>query len=757
MKLKQLFRTFLPLLIVAVMLSGTARAALLDFGPITPEVVGSVPPVNQTGFPLWFRDTNRVPLQLCLDEVPGCLFAAVDRPDLNAPLAFPNLPDELFYYSATALLPNAIDDQLLFAGVEMNLADNGDGTFDQVGFARVRIRISTLIPGEYTVTTPWKQYVFNVDQATITASGDGRRVINATEDIGLRADGDFAGILEGNVGPYGYSEGAPFVTAAGSFIGDGTPLPLLGTPNNIFRIEGPGGFPTVETNLFAVTGKLYDLAPIPTPLAVDRATYTRDNGALQVNAFVTSEALSNQTVPTAPFPQNFALTGAPTVLELTGAGVPTQNMTTNNPADGKFFSASGRFDGTPPAEVTVTNTADVPITVKTVPLVDEVVIDNAAYNQTTGALSITASSRDIVAAPALQAFMPGVTEPLGTLANGQLNVTFPVTIGAQTYVIPPNSITVQSAIGGSATALVDAFIPVPPAPPTPATSVTLASSVAGSVAAQGTQIAFVASGNGGSGSYEYSFWLHNGAVWSEARPYSTTSNWTWDTTGLATGVTYTIAARVRSIGSTTPFEAVAFRAITLNTTAIGVLATANVPSPQLPGASITFSAAASGGSGNYLYQFQLFNGTVWTQVRNYSADPTWVWNSTGLAAGNYVIGVNVVNASDPGGVRGSSFLPYVLTTPATAVNVISDQPTPHTAGTPVIFAASGVGGSGKYEYKFSLFDGATWTTVQPYSGTSFWTLPGGTAAGNYVIGVNVRNAGSASLTDAVTFVPYVVQ
>jgi hypothetical protein len=103
--------------------------------------------------------------------------------------------------------------------------------------------------------------------------------------------------------------------------------------------------------------------------------------------------------------------------------------------------------------------------VKTVPLVDEVVISKAAYNKTNGALSITALSRDSVAAPALQAFMPGVTEPLGTLANGQLNVTFPVIIGGQTYVIPPNAITVQSAIGGSATALVDAFLPVQPAAP----------------------------------------------------------------------------------------------------------------------------------------------------------------------------------------------------------------------------------------------------------------------------------------------------
>jgi hypothetical protein len=661
MRLKQLFRTFLPLLMVAALLVGTAQAALLDFGPIVPEVVGSTPPNIQAGFPLWFRDTNRVPLQLCLEEVPGCLFAAVDRPDLNAPLAFPNIPDELFYYSATALIPNAIDDQLLFAGVEMNFAENADGTFDQVGFARVRIRISTLIAGQYTVTTPWKQYVFNLDQATIDASGDGRRVINATEDIGLGPDGQFAGILEGNVGPYGYSDVAPFVTAAGSFLGDNTPRPLVGTPNNIFRIEGPAAFGTVETNLFAVTGKIYDLAPIPTPLTVDRATYARDNTGLQVNAFVTSEALSNQTNPAAPFPQNFALTGALSALQLTGTGVPTQNMTTNNPKDGKFFSASGRFAGTPPAEVTVTNTADVPLTVKTVPLVDEVVIDKAAYNKTTGALSITASSLDQIANPVLRAFIPGVTEPLGTLANGQLNVTFPVTIGAQTYVVPPNSITVASAIGGSATALVDAFLPVqPPA----ATGVTLASNPA-SPQNPGAQINFIAVGQGGSGSYEYQYMLYNGStrLWTTLRAFSTTPNLTWDTTGLLAG-NYVVQVYVRSAGTTSPRDAFAQLSYTL---------TDPVPPPQ----------------------------------------------------------------------------------PAATAILVADKLSPQTLGTTVTFVASGTGGSGSYEYRYLIYDAAarTWSTPQPYSGKNnfAWTP---TQAGNYVIQVDVRNAGSINHREAFTTYNY---
>jgi len=224
----------------------TAQAALLDFGPIVPEVIGSTPPNIGHGYPAWFRDTNRVPLQLCLDEVGGCLFLAADRPDLTQPLAFPNLPDELFYYSATATL-GAQNEHLLFAGVEMNLVDNGDGTYDQVGFSRVRIRIDSLFAGDYIITTPWKQYFFTVSQADIDATGDGRRVINATEDIGLGPDGVFAGVLQGNIGPYVYSVGAPFGTAPNLYLGTGLPLTVTGStftdpvtdqPANIFLSRG---------------------------------------------------------------------------------------------------------------------------------------------------------------------------------------------------------------------------------------------------------------------------------------------------------------------------------------------------------------------------------------------------------------------------------------------------------------------------------------------------------------------------------------
>lgn len=459
---------FLPLLLVLTLLTGNVQAALLDIGPVVPAVFGSTPPNLGHGFPLWYRDTNRVPLQLCTDEA-MCLFL---RPNTAAPVSFPlNMPDEVFFFSADAQMTTSGGDALLISGIEGNIAVEDNGDVGLISFARIRIRIDTNVAGTYVVTTPYKQFTFNDVPV-------GTRAINYTEDIGIGENGVFTGALAGNIGPFLYSEGAPFNTATGSYIGDNTPRPVLGStfidpltgqPANVFRIEGPPGFTTVSTNLFAVTGQLYTEIT-PTPLKVDKVAYTRSSAGVKVSAFATTQALSNQTNPALAFPLNFALTGASSALQLTSPELPTQNMATNAPADGKFFSASALLAdaATLPATVTVTNTADVPPVVQVAPLVDDVVIDSASFNPVTRTLVVSASSFDAVAAPALSLYMPGMEAPLGSLVNGKLSVTFPVTdttvIPVKTYNIPPEKITVLSALGGSDTRAVTGVSPIAPIP-----------------------------------------------------------------------------------------------------------------------------------------------------------------------------------------------------------------------------------------------------------------------------------------------------
>ena len=454
---KVFITSLLPLLIVAVLLTGNVQAGLLDVGPVVQEVSPSTAPDIGHGFPLWYRDTNRVPLQLCLDRNGMCLTA---EPFPAQPLSFPNnLGDELFWWvgDASFQIPvqgalDRVGDAILVQAIEAAYSTGDVVSGAQISFARIRIRVDTPYAGEYTVTTPFKEFVFNV-----AAADDG---INHTEDIGIAEGGIFTGALNGNVGPFLYCTNAPIVRAEGSYVGDpnvpcqvlGSTFPSAQNPSNYFRVRGPNGL-DIQTDQFSVMGKLYT-EPLPTPLTVDRVTYTRESIGAQVSGFATTQALSNQTVPSAPFPGNFALTGAPSALQIAGTGIPTVAMNTNSPADGKYFGSSGIFadPGTLPGTVTVTNTADIPQTVKTVPLVDDVVVQAALYNPVNSTLTVSAFSYDRIGAPALSLHLPGISAPVATLANGQASVIFPITDNsvnpAKTYNIPPDSVRVVSTIGG---------------------------------------------------------------------------------------------------------------------------------------------------------------------------------------------------------------------------------------------------------------------------------------------------------------------
>lgn len=483
---KRFIASLLPLLLFVTLLPGSVRAALLDVGPVVPELVGSSPPKH--GFPLWYRDTSMVPLELCLSTatsptVPGALMCTLlPGPgfDPALPMSFTgNFPDELFWWTGDARVTGALltnpSDPRQKISFDASIIMALEGAFplgvvqagDQASFARIRILMDTVIPGSYRVIHPYGENTFVITQADIDANGGGNRIVFFTEDIGLAPGGNFNGALQGRLGPFlRWDTGAPINVNGELFVGDpSVDHTVSGSPfgTNFLRVEGPAGSNLdglgnsfVQTNLFAVSGKLYT-ATIPTPLKVDKAVYTREPGIAYVSVFGTTRPISNATNPAAPFPANFAQIGTLSSLQASGTGIPTKTMATRNQADGKFFSSTGVFPppATLPATIRVTNTTDIPPTSVDVPLVDEVTVSQANYRPLTKTLNVAAASSDKIAPPTLQVFMPGMAAPLGTMAAGQLSVTFPVVDSTvnppKTYQIPPLTVTVRSAAGGEVT------------------------------------------------------------------------------------------------------------------------------------------------------------------------------------------------------------------------------------------------------------------------------------------------------------------
>jgi FtsP/CotA-like multicopper oxidase with cupredoxin domain len=176
--------------------------------------------------------------------------------------------------------------------------------------------------------------------------------------------------------------------------------------------------------------------------------------------------------------------------------------------------------------------------------------------------------------------------------------------------------------------------------PAAATGVTLTPNAA-SPQPLGTPITLTAAGQGGSGTYEYRFWVNSGSGFSMVRDYSAANTYNW--TPAATGA-YDILVDVRSAGSTASREALTklFYYQIVTPPATGVTLTPDLASPQAPSTPITFTAAGQGGTGTYEYRFWVNSGSGFSIVQDYSAVSTFPW--TPAATGAYDFLVDVRNA-----------------------------------------------------------------------------------------------------------------
>ena len=154
----------------------------------------------------------------------------------------------------------------------------------------------------------------------------------------------------------------------------------------------------------------------------------------------------------------------------------------------------------------------------------------------------------------------------------------------------------------------------------------------------------------------YQFWLlPPGGTWSVVQPYTSSANFSWTTTGLATGVyRFSVWARDASSSGTNgapPFTYDAFSALnyTLTTATCTAMGTSTVPANSAPrGTTVTVTGSATG-CPNGLYEFWLLPpGGTWTLVQTYTSSPNFYWNTTNKPAGVWRFSVWARDASSPG-------------------------------------------------------------------------------------------------------------
>lgn len=236
--------------------------------------VGPTSPAHS--FPMWYKDSTGLRLELAVDPADPFTPAMGDLPVPGQPVSFPsNFPDESFYMLAEARMPTggaaAPGRARVVLALEAAFGGAGDvADGQQTVFGRVRLRITGAIPGgAYTFTHPYGQ------SDPLVADDSGK--VDFTEDIGITPLA-FGGALDSEVAPFlQWTTGAAkapgeFDPPAG-YIGDGvTEHTITGSALGFdyVRIEGPdiaaagaGRDPADPTNvnkiltrLFTVQGRL---------------------------------------------------------------------------------------------------------------------------------------------------------------------------------------------------------------------------------------------------------------------------------------------------------------------------------------------------------------------------------------------------------------------------------------------------------------------------------------------------------------------
>jgi len=432
------------------------------------QAVDPGPYTAATGFfPLYYQDKQNLTLDLCLSKAVspdpaaagGLLCNLLPNPgvfDLAQPVVFPvNFPDEAFYFTADANVVGQGIDLLYIAHLEAAFAAGLPVPGDQITFARIRVRADIDVtvpgPGDYRVTHPYGVEIF-------TAVSAGRRVINATRDIGIGAPGDFTGALAGDIGPFlrrSASEGgapSPFIEGLDPetllpngelFIGDpnvtqfATGSPFGTNFVRVQRIDVPGI--DVTSNQFFLSGRVWN-GQRPTNVAVERASYSRTvNPDLTVTTRIDGFANTpNSTTASVCFRETLDLVppapGNPCLITMATDGA------------GKYFGQDPNVPAPLPPYIVVTATdpTAVPPTTPTPiaqALGDVLKVTKAQYAKDTHTLIIEATSSDEAAPPKITAVGLGVLNPVpGTIAGQRLQLTLPAE--------PPAFVTLVSSGGG---------------------------------------------------------------------------------------------------------------------------------------------------------------------------------------------------------------------------------------------------------------------------------------------------------------------
>ncbi len=262
----------------------------------------------------------------------------------------------------------------------------------------------------------------------------------------------------------------------------------------------------------------------------------------------------------------------------------------------------------------------------------------------------------------------------------------------------------------------------------------------------GSVVEYKATGSGGSGEFEFRFLRRTEFTeWQVVRDYAADRVWTWNTLGAGIDLYY-VQVHIRNAHSDSDWQAGA--ALTQIVAAVepatGASLTTNHPGLVEAGDSVPFSAGGLGGDGEYEFRFWYRpQEGEWQSTREFSRDPNWTWNTSGMAAGTYYIQVYVRSSGSPAAWEAGASLTQELAPAATGAVLTSNLADRVAPGSVIEYTAQGNGGIGSYQYRFLRRTTDTeWKVVRGYLANPKWTWSTtDSEEALYFVQVHVRNSG----------------